>query len=62
MVRVRDLTEQTVGDLWSQVKDGDEWWGEIKELSMRGVKRLLESAMEEELLEELHAGKYRRTS
>ena len=61
MVQVRDLTELTIGDLWSQVKDEDEWWGEIKELSMRGVKRLLESAMEEELLEELHAGRYRRT-
>ncbi len=31
MVQVRDLTELTVGDLWSQVKDEDEWWGEIKE-------------------------------
>ena len=61
MVQVRDLTELTVGDLWSEVKDEDEWWGEVKRMSMRGVKRLLESAMEEELLEQLHAGKYRRT-
>ena len=61
MVQVKDLTELTVGDLWREVKDEDEWWGEIKELSVRGVKRLLESAMEEELLEQLRAGKYRRT-
>ena len=61
MVQGRDLTELTVGDLWSEVKDEDEWWGEVKRMSMRGVKRLLESAMEEELLEQLHAGKYRRT-
>ena len=61
MVEVKDLTEVTVEDLWKEVKDEDEWWGEIKSLSMRGVKRLLESAMESELLEELHAGKYRRT-
>ena len=56
MVQVRDLTELTVGDLWSEVKDEDEWWGEVKRMSMRGVKRLLESAMEEELLEQLHEG------
>ena len=61
MVQVRDLTELTVRDLWREVKDEDEWWGEIKDLTMRAVKRLLESAMEQELMVELHAGKYRRT-
>ena len=61
MVQVRDLTEATVRDLWEEVKDEDEWWGDIKDITMRGVKRLLESAMEQELLEELYAGKYRRT-
>jgi len=61
MVEVKDLTEVTVEELWSEVKDEDEWWGEIKELSVRGVKRLLESAMEEELIEQLRAGKYRRS-
>ncbi len=61
MVQVRDLTELTLFDRWLEVKEEDEWWGEIKDLTMRGVKRLLESAMEQELLEELHAGKYRRT-
>jgi transposase-like protein len=61
MVQVRDLTELTLFDRWSKVKDEDVWWSEIMDLAMRGVKRLLESAMEQELLEELHAGKYRRT-
>ena len=61
MVGVKDLTELTVGDLWQEVKDEADWWGEVKADIIRGVKRLLESAMEEELLEELRAGRYKRT-
>ena len=61
MVGVKDLTELTVSDLWREVKDEDDWWDEVKIDVLRGVKRLLESAMEEELLEELRAGKYKRT-
>ena len=41
MVQVRDLAELRARDLWSEVKDEDEWLGEIKGLSV------LESAMEE---------------
>lgn len=62
MVQVRDLTELKVEDLWREVKgDEEEWWGDIKQETLRAVKRLLESAMEEELLECLRAGRYRRT-
>ncbi len=61
MVQVRDLTELKVKDLWREVKDEEEWWGEVKGESLRVVKRLLESAMEEELMERLWAGRYRRT-
>ena len=57
MVQVKDLTELTVGDLWREVKDEADWWGEVKADIIRGVKRLLESALEEEL----RAGKYKRT-
>lgn len=35
--------------------------GDLKEETLRVVKRLLESAMEEELLEQLRAGRYRRS-
>lgn len=63
MVQVKDLTELTLKDLWKEVKgDEEEWWGDVKQQSIRMVKRLLESAMEEELLESLRAGYYRRTS
>jgi len=62
MVQVKDLTEISLRDLWREVKeDREEWWRDLKEESLRVVKRLLESAMEEELLEQLRAGRYRRT-
>ena len=61
MVQVRDLTEVTVRDLWRGVKDEEDWWGDLKEESLRVVRRLMESAMEEELLEQLRAGRYRRS-
>jgi len=61
MVQVKDLTEVRVRDLWREVKDEEEWWGDLKEESLRVVRRLMESAMEEELLEQLRAGRYRRS-
>ena len=61
MVEVKDLTELSLRDLWSEVKDEEDWWGEVKEQTLRGVKRVLEGAMEGELLEQLMAGRYRRT-
>ena len=62
MVQVKDLTELKIEDLWREVKwDEEDWWGDVKEETLRIVKRLLESAMKEELLEHLCAGCYRRT-
>jgi len=40
--------------LWREVKwDEEDWWGDVKQETLRTVKRLLESAMREELLEQL---------
>jgi transposase-like protein len=62
MVQVKDLTEIKLEDLWREVKwDEEDWWGDVKQETLRVVKRLLESAMEEELLECLREGRYRRT-
>ena len=61
MVQIRDLTEITVEELWKEVKTEDDWWGDVKEQTRSGLKRLLEGAMEGELLEQLSAGWYRRT-
>ena len=60
MVQVKDLTELSLRDLWEELKDEDDWWGDMKQQTLRGVKRLLEGAMEGELMEQLHAGRYRR--
>ena len=61
MVQVKDLTELTLEERWSQVKDEEEWWDEIKPRTLSMVKRLLEDAMESEMIDELLAAKYRRT-
>lgn len=61
MVQVKDLTELKLSDLWREVKTEEDWWGDFKAETLRGVKRLLESCMEEELVEQLRAGHYRRT-
>lgn len=61
MVQVKDLTGLTVRDLWREVKDEDGWWGDVKEETLRLLKVFTESAMERELLERLHAGRYKRT-
>lgn len=61
MVQAKDLTKVRVRDLWREFKDEEDWWGDLKEESLRVVRRLMESAMEEELLEQLRAGRYRRS-
>lgn len=58
---VKDLTQLTLNDLWKEVKDEDDWWGDLKQETLGVVKRLLESEMEQELLEQVRAGKYRHT-
>jgi putative transposase len=60
MVEVKDLTEVTVSELWKEVKGEDDWWGDVKQETLRFVQRLLEGAMEGELLDRLAAGRYRR--
>ncbi len=47
MGQVNDLTEVAERDLWREVKDQEDWWGDLKEESLRVVRRLMESAMEE---------------
>ena len=61
MVQVKDLTELSLRDLWREVKEEEDWWGDLKQETLRVVQRLLEGAMEGELLEQLRAGRYRRT-
>lgn len=61
MNQVKDLTQLTVKDLWQEVKDEEELWGDVSEQMLRMVKVLLESSLESELLEQLQASRYQRT-
>jgi hypothetical protein len=29
MVMIKEMTELTLKDLWQEVKEEDDWWGEI---------------------------------
>jgi putative transposase len=61
MVMVKDLTQLTVKDLWQEVKDEEDWWGDLKADTLRLVKRLLESTMDEEIMAQLQVARYQRS-
>jgi putative transposase len=61
MVTVKDLTQLTIKDLWKEVKEEEEWWGELKETTLQLVKRLLESTMDEEIIAQLQVARYQRS-
>ena len=60
MVMVKDLTQLTLKDLWQEVKDEEDWWGDISERTLHMVKLILESSLEGEPLEFLQASCYQR--
>ena len=62
MVMVKDLTQLTLDDLWKEVKDEEDWWGDINERVLGMVKLILEGSLEAELLEELQVSRYKRSS
>lgn len=63
MYQVKDLTQLTVKDLWQEVKSEaeEDWWDQFNERVLGMVKLILESSLEEELLEYLQASRYVRT-
>jgi putative transposase len=61
VVKVKDLTELKLTDLWKEVKTEEEWWGDINQRILGMVKTLLESSLESEILEQLQASPYQRT-
>ena len=62
MVMVKDLTQLTLNDLWKEVKDEEDWWGDINERVLGMVKLILEGSLEAELLDELQVSRYKRSS
>lgn len=62
MVQVKDLTELTLEDRWYGVKLlSDDWQEEIEKVVLRMVKVILEGSLEQELVQQLQAGWYKRT-
>lgn len=61
MVQVKDLTETTVKDLWRGVKE-EEFWEDVNSEVLRHVWKLLNNALEEELLFHLQATRYQRNA
>ncbi len=61
MVMVNGMTGLTLNDLWKEVKSEEDWLGDFNETVLRMAKMMLESSLEEELLEQLHASRYQRT-
>jgi putative transposase len=62
VVQVKDLTELTLEERWWGVKWlSEDWQEEIEERQLRMVKVILEGSLEQELLLELQAGRYKRT-
>jgi len=62
VVQVKDLTDLTLEDLWREVKwQSGDWWEEIERSQLRVVKTILESSLEEELVTQLGASRYKRT-
>ena len=60
MASVAALTDLTVADLWKEVKDPENLWGDVSQRTLRTVKLLLENRMHEELVDYLHARHYVR--
>ena len=50
-----DLTSQggqfTLQDLWAEAEDEGGWWGDLKQETVRAVKRLGKASMKEEMVE-----------
>jgi len=60
MVSIKALDTVTPADLWREVPLEEEFWEQARERQRRLLKVLLEEALEEEQVELLAAGRYRR--
>jgi putative transposase len=65
MPRVRPLTDTTLSQLWREVKqseaDEENFWGDLKEETLRIVKKLLEHSLEEEMSARVRASWYQHS-
>lgn len=61
MATVPALTDRTVAERWSDVRDDDGVWGDLRPDLFEAVRTILETTMEDELAAELVASRYERT-
>jgi len=60
MVQVKDLTKRTLKDRWEEVKNQKLFWEGAKKETLERVMKLLNDALEEEMVAELEARRYER--
>ena len=62
MAREKALTDDRLADLWRAVKeqDGEGFWDEVRAEQLRTTKRIIEGALEVEMIAHLAAGRYER--
>lgn len=61
MATVPALTDRTEAQRWTEVRDEDALWGDLRPELLEAVQRILETTMEDELAAELLANRYERT-
>lgn len=61
MATVPGLTDRTETQRWSEVRDEDDLWGDLRPELLEAVRAILETTMEDELAAELVAVRYERT-
>lgn len=61
MATVPALTDRTAAERWSEVRDDDGVWGDLRPELLEAVRTILETTMEDELAAELVASRYERT-
>ena len=61
MRTVPALTDRTAAERWSEVRDDDGLWGDLRPELLEAVRTILETTMEDELAAELVASRYERS-
>jgi hypothetical protein len=61
MATVPALTDRTEIQRWSEVRDEDDLWGDLRPELLEAVRAILETTMEDELAAEVVAVRYERT-
>lgn len=62
MATVPALTDRSWTERWSEVRDEDGLWGDLRPELLAAIKTVLETTMESELWDQLRADRYERTS